>query len=157
MKYVKFKFRPSNERKNLERMPGMGAYAGEFTKLIMSCQREELKDILEEIFFSVDRIGPEISELNFRIEMAVREMLANAIEHGCESSQQHIEVTMLITLSCVKITVKDPGEGFCCKNIDLCDMPVMSEKGRGLAMINNAVDEIYYNDSGNEITVLIKG
>lgn len=125
-------------------------------KFKMPCQEDAIAGILHEITTEIAKVDPEISDLEFRVEMAVREMLANAIEHGCKSSEQEIYIELQTSVSRVKIAVKDPGEGFDFDRANLNDMPVMEEKGRGLAMVNEAVDEIKFNETGNKITVYFR-
>lgn len=117
------------------------------------CQKQSIAEVLEKISIEIARVDPDITDLDFRLEMAVREMLANAIEHGCETYEQEIEIELEATGSRVKIAVEDPGKGFDCEKVNLNDMPVLEEKGRGLAMINEAADEINFNEAGNRITV----
>ena len=51
------------------------------------------------------------------------------------------------------LSVKDPGRGFEWEKCNLEAEVSFEEKGRGLKMINEVVDELEFNKSGNKITV----
>ncbi len=125
-------------------------------KFTMPAQKEAISDTLNEITAEIAKIDPEIPDLDFCLEMAVREMLANAIEHGCKNSEQKIEITLQVNTNRVKLSVRDPGKGFNCEKINMAEMPGLEEKGRGLTMIKQAVDEMHFNETGNKITVYFK-
>lgn len=66
----------------------------------------------------------------------------------------YVEVTA--TLEDVRVTVRDEGNGFdtsivpCPKKPDVLE----SEGGRGLVMMSSFVDELQFNDKGNEVTLV---
>ena len=125
------------------------------------CKSEAISDFLENVFTILERENHGIENLNFRFELAAREMLANAIEHGClealENGFSRKEIEILVVLKIKKeeivFSVKDCGKGFEWTNYDFDEMPNLEERGRGLKMVNNVVDRIEFNNSGNKITV----
>ena len=124
--------------------------------LKMCCCKEVISDKITIMLRKVENIDTNIPDLKFRLKMVVREMLANAIEHGCEDRNQNIDIILKASVSEVEIMVKDPGQGFDYKQVDLTTMLLMSEKGRGLGMINQAADEIEFNEDGNQITAYFR-
>ena len=125
------------------------------------CQSKAISKFLEEAFAILDRKNHEVENLNFKFELAAREMLANAIEHGCAEARKkrndlsNLEIFIVLEIRKEEIvfSVKDCGNGFKWKDYDLNTMPCFEEKGRGLKMINNVVDHIEFNKVGNKITV----
>ena len=133
----------------------------EESKLEFVCKPEIIKIFLKKLFNILESYKINIENLNFRIELASREMLANAIEHGCSSAKKNssfeknytIIVKLKIKSDKIILVVKDPGLGFDWENCNLESELSFEEKGRGLKMINEVVDRLEFNTSGNKITV----
>ncbi len=117
-----------------------------------------------------------------RVGTALGEALANAIEHGNleldsslresadrsyydigkERSQQtpyrerRVRITNRVTPSEVTYVVRDQGRGFDHRNLpDPTDPENLTKlSGRGLLLIQTFMDEVQFNDKGNEITLL---
>jgi serine/threonine-protein kinase RsbW len=91
----------------------------------------------------------------FEIEMALREALANAVQHGCKGDPaKRIECSVTGDKERgILIIVRDPGEGF-----DPAKLPcptdgqnLFSDHGRGIYLINRLMDEVRYQRNGAEI------
>ncbi|SDL30527.1 ATP-binding protein [Halarsenatibacter silvermanii] len=124
------------------------------TDLTMACQAELVADTVEEIIDILADADHGVEDLNFRLELAAREMLANALEHGCSSPEEEARVEISAHVGRVEISVKDPGDGFDWRQADMENMPVLEEKGRGLNLINQVADELEFNEDGNAITAV---
>jgi CheY-like chemotaxis protein/anti-sigma regulatory factor (Ser/Thr protein kinase) len=102
------------------------------------------------------------------IAAAFRELLMNAIEHGGESDpNKRVQVTYVRTTRAIVYLIQDPGKGFSFDAIDHAaianppDEPtrhleLRAEKGVrpggfGILLTRNLVDELIYNDKGNEV------
>jgi CheY-like chemotaxis protein/anti-sigma regulatory factor (Ser/Thr protein kinase) len=102
------------------------------------------------------------------IAAAFRELLMNAIEHGCSSDpNQRVQVTYVRTTRAVIYLIQDPGQGFRFDEIEHAavanppddptrHLDIRAEKGVrpggfGILLTRNLVDEIIYNDKGNEV------
>lgn len=94
---------------------------------------------------------------HLKIELALREALANAIRHGCKlDSTKSVQCCVTCDESGeVLIVVRDPGTGF-----DVSAVPdPRSEKnkmkagGRGVFLINELMDEVRYGDGGREVSM----
>lgn len=102
------------------------------------------------------------------IAAAFRELLMNAIEHGGESDpQKRVQVTCVRTTRAIIYLIQDPGQGFSFEDIAHAaianppDEParhleVRAERGVrpggfGILLTRNLVDELIYNEKGNEV------
>jgi serine/threonine-protein kinase RsbW len=114
----------------------------------------------------IEALSPAIDELmdvvgrmecargkEFEIETALREALANAIRHGCRSDPgKSVEVCAACDPQRgMLIVVRDPGPGF-----DPAEIPspvlghnVFRHHGRGIYLINQLMDEVSFERSGN--------
>jgi len=107
-----------------------------------------------------------------RVITAFREILVNAMEHGAHfNPSQHVEISFIRSRRAIACRVKDPGQGFSLEELhhaakgnspeDLFShMAVREEKGLrpggfGMLLAKKLVDELIYNEKGNEV-VLVK-
>lgn len=130
----------------------------------IECRADEISPLLEKVFSELEKSVENSSDIMFKLELAAREMLANAIEHGCALAAENdenldnlrIKIGLIISADELFFKVEDPGPGFDWKNYDLNKMPKFEEKGRGLKMINQVSDQIKFNSTGNKITAVFK-
>jgi len=102
---------------------------------------------------------------------ALREILVNAMEHGGKfDPHQYVEVGYVRTNRVVMCRIKDPGEGFSLEELqhtalaNPLDNPFqhMAEReargmrpgGFGILMAKKLVDELLYNEQGNEVLLV---
>jgi DNA-binding NarL/FixJ family response regulator/anti-sigma regulatory factor (Ser/Thr protein kinase) len=105
------------------------------------------------------------------VATAFREILLNAMEHGGKfNPTQHVEVSYVRTQRMVLCKVKDPGTGFSLEELKHSaianppDQPFlhMEERenrgmrpgGFGILMSKKLVDDLIYNDKGNEVLLI---
>ena len=91
----------------------------------------------------------------FEVETALREALANAILHGC-SNDRSKQVQCSVACDRARgmiIAVRDPGKGFEPSSIPspVVGQNVYSEHGRGIYLINQLMDKVWYERGGTEI------
>jgi len=103
--------------------------------------------------------------------LAFREVLANAMEHGAAfNPEQIVEVTAVRTKRAMVFYVRDPGSGFKRESLphaaiaNPADDPyahvmVREEEGMrpggfGMMLASGAVDELIYNEIGNEVLLI---
>jgi two-component system, OmpR family, response regulator len=115
-------------------------------------------------------LDPEASE---DITAAFRELLLNGIEHGGRSNpHKRVRVSLLRATGRFIVHMRDPGKGFSLSKIQhaaVCnpdDSPtrhveIRAEKGQrpggfGILMARNLVDELLYNERGNEVVFVKK-
>jgi serine/threonine-protein kinase RsbW len=91
----------------------------------------------------------------FEIEMALREALANAIQHGCKGDPaKKIECSVSgDRIHGITIVVRDPGNGFDPASIPspADDRNLHSEHGRGIFLISKLMDEVTHEQNGTVI------
>jgi serine/threonine-protein kinase RsbW len=96
----------------------------------------------------------------FEIELALREALANAIEHGSNHDpSKQIECCVACDKSRgMLIVVRDPGPGFDPSQLPspVLGVNLFSTGGRGIFLINQLMDEVRYERGGTEIHMLSK-
>lgn len=96
----------------------------------------------------------------FEVETALREALANAILHGCGSdSSKQVQCCVACDLDRgMIIVVRDPGKGFDPASIlsPVVGQNLYSERGRGIYLINQLMDRVWYEHGGTEIHMLKK-
>ncbi len=93
----------------------------------------------------------------FRTQLAYEEAIVNAIRHG---NQCELEKTVTVEMRCDQerawIRITDQGEGFDPSSVpdprqeELLEVP----GGRGVLLIKEMMNEVHYNERGNEITMV---
>lgn len=108
------------------------------------------------------------AELRESIGIAFRELLQNAIEHGCKcETGKYVEVSYVRFQRAIVCHIKDPGKGFKLHELahaaisNPADAPYshlekraeigMRPGGFGLMLVQQMVDELVYNESHNEV------
>ncbi|GEM_PF-1590903 len=95
--------------------------------------------------------------------LAVDEALQNAIIHGNkEDPSKKVQIIYYLCPDYLEITIRDEGEGFDWRAVveeynllkDSKDPDVFMKFSRGLFLILKTMDEVTFNDQGNEITIL---
>ena len=105
------------------------------------------------------------------IGTAFREMLLNAIEHGAKyDPRKTVEVSYVRTSRVIIYQIRDPGPGFSFEQLPHAaisnppDNPAehilyrmehgLRAGGFGILMVNSLVDELFYNEKGNEVLMI---
>jgi len=105
------------------------------------------------------------------VATAFREILMNAMEHGGHfDPSQHVEVSYVRTRRMVLCRVKDPGQGFSLEELEhsaianpeedpFKHMETREAQGRrpggfGILMATKLVDDLIYNEKGNEVLLV---
>jgi serine phosphatase RsbU (regulator of sigma subunit)/anti-sigma regulatory factor (Ser/Thr protein kinase) len=93
----------------------------------------------------------------FAVKLALEEAAINAIKHGNElDDTKKVTIGFAIDENKAVISITDEGEGFDPKDVPdpTSDEFLMATSGRGLALIHAYMDEVRFNDKGNEITMI---
>lgn len=94
----------------------------------------------------------------FDIRLAVDECVINAQKHGNKrETDKPVHVSYLINpVKCI-IKVRDSGEGYEYENLPdpTVVSNVMFDHGRGVYITRKVMDEVSFNDDGNEITIVM--
>jgi serine/threonine-protein kinase RsbW len=95
------------------------------------------------------------------IETAIREALANAITHGCGAD---VSKQVRCCVACdesrgMLIIVSDPGQGFDPATVPspIVGQQLYSEHGRGLYLINQLMDQVWFSRGGTQIHMVKSG
>jgi serine/threonine-protein kinase RsbW len=113
-----------------------------------------ISPVVEKVMAIVNEMGCAVGK-EFEIELALREALANAIEHGCRHDASQ-EIQCCVACDHARgmlIVVRDPGRGFDPKQIPspIVGKNIFSTGGRGIYLINQLMDEVRFENGGTEI------
>jgi serine/threonine-protein kinase RsbW len=109
-------------------------------------------EYLNERLLRLGFVEPDDSELI----IALDEAIVNAIKHGnrCDRGKA-VSITAEFTAAGMRFIIADEGPGF-----DLAKVPnptdpcrLLEPSGRGLYLINHIMDEVCFNDAGNQLTM----
>jgi len=93
----------------------------------------------------------------FYLRLVIEEAVRNAMQHG-----NQLNPSLLVDIKCslkgskITLIVEDKGKGFDHKKVPnpTKGLNVYKEGGRGVFLIKSLMDEVYFNDSGNKITMI---
>jgi DNA-binding response OmpR family regulator len=137
----------------------------EWVTLEVSCKMEAAEratQLLRELTADVS------TGLSDDVTVAFHELLMNAIEHGCKSDpKKRVHVSVLRTSESLIVHLRDPGKGFSLERIEHAavnnpdndptrHVEIRAEQGQrpggfGILMASKLVDELLYNERGNEV------
>jgi len=122
----------------------------------LQSHRDSVNEVADRLSRFFDKLGwPD--DAVFDVKLAAQEAVVNAVEHGNGSDS-----TKLVHISCetagdaVTLVVSDEGNGFNPAAVPDPTLPenILREHGRGLFLMRNLCDEVFYNEKGNEITII---
>ncbi len=112
-------------------------------------------EIAENLLNELDLKGVDVDTC-FKVRLSLDECVTNAFRHGhrCDERKQ-ITVGYLVESDRVTMKVRDNGQGF---DFGLIPDPTLEENllqpgGRGVFLTMKLMDEVQFNDVGNEITL----
>ena len=91
------------------------------------------------------------------IRLCLEEALINAIRYGNKFDDNlKVKVSCSVENDILKIIVEDEGEGFDYNGLPdpTLEKNLQELKGRGVFLIKRLMDEVYFNEKGNRITML---
>ena len=91
------------------------------------------------------------------INVVLRELLINAIEHGNGKDRTKLVICQIAHLGGTRfqLSVEDQGPGFDHASRDFAMPKPGASRSRGLALVNTFTDELEFNNSGNKITAYL--
>ena len=95
----------------------------------------------------------------FQVRVALCEALANAIVYGNKlDPTKRVDVSVHVDDTVVRVCVEDQGDGFDPTVIPDPTGPdrIEAVDGRGLFLIRQLADEVYHNDQGNSICMIMR-
>lgn len=93
----------------------------------------------------------------FAVRLATEEAVVNAIRHGNNlDPKRKVVVNFNVTDGKVTVVVSDEGEGFDPATVPDPTDPRFLEmpSGRGLMLMHAYMDEVIFNEKGNEVTMI---
>jgi serine/threonine-protein kinase RsbW len=120
---------------------------------VISSDLNEARLLEEELLREVERCGYDEAD-TFAIKLALEEGLVNAIKHGNRFDRRKaIRVTHDIGQRQAIFTIADEGVGFRPERVPdpTADENLERPCGRGLMLIRAFMDEVSYNEKGNEV------
>lgn len=90
----------------------------------------------------------------FQVILGLREILTNAIRHGCAGdSQQQIRAGISYGAGSISLFAEDPGEGYDWQKMLKCPPGIYTESGRGLCILQEYFSSLDINEQGNRIVL----
>ena len=90
------------------------------------------------------------------LQLALEEGLANAVKHGNQlNPDKQVKVECQLLDNCmIRVTIEDEGPGFNPEDVpDPTDFENLDKpSGRGIVLMRAFMDEVLYNDRGNQLT-----
>ena len=90
------------------------------------------------------------------LQLALEEGLANAVKHGNQlNPAKQVKVECQLLDDCmIRVTIEDEGAGFNPEEVpDPTDFENLDKpSGRGIVLMRAFMDEVLYNDRGNQLT-----
>lgn len=136
----------------------------EWVELLVPCDLDAVAPLLKALAELEADVPQSIREA---IDLALREMLNNAIEHGCKlDPKKYVEVSFTKLQRAIVYLIKDPGRGFDPSRLahaaqSDADDPLehfaerdalgLRAGGFGILLAKNLVDEVIYNERGNKL------
>lgn len=124
--------------------------------MVISSNLNEARRLEEQLLREVARFGYEEAD-TFAIKLALEEGLVNAIKHGNRYDQKKtVRVESRIDENEAAFTITDEGRGFRLDNVPdpTADENLERPCGRGLMLIRAFMDEVSYNDTGNQVRLV---
>lgn len=113
----------------------------------------------------LDHVGSRMVEIGIfdaddsDILVALDEAIVNAIKHGnnCDPGRM-VQIVVEMNEEGAKFIIRDEGGGFCRRSVPdpTCADRLLEPSGRGLLLINHIMDDVRYNECGNEICMYKK-
>ncbi len=91
------------------------------------------------------------------MQLALEEGLANAIKHGNKMDpDKQVTIECFLNEDIVRVVIRDEGEGFDIDDVPDPTLPENLDKpsGRGVMLMKAFMDDVIYNDSGNQLTFI---
>jgi len=113
-----------------------------------------IRSVIQHIYQLANQLGFPEEEFSMRVKLAIDEALGNSIRHG-NKKDRNKKVKIHAKISPKKLQVKFTDEGI---GFDVSSLPdpkdpenLNKEGGRGVLLMGYYMDEISYNDKGNEV------
>ena len=114
---------------------------------------EKVNELVGQLFHRTPLSADEIWEL----KLALHEIGINAIEHGNQMNpDKAVQVACRFFDERLEFIIEDEGEGFSPENVPdpTSEEALQRERGRGIFLVTQVVDEIHYSNGGSRIQLI---
>jgi serine/threonine-protein kinase RsbW len=121
--------------------------------MVITSDPAQARHLEESLLAAVDRHGYSKSAM-FAIKLAFEEAITNALKHGNRRDpRKTVQVRYDISADKAIIVIADQGPGFDMQAVPnpIADENLEKPSGRGLMLMRAYMDEVRYNDKGNEV------
>jgi serine/threonine-protein kinase RsbW len=131
------------------------------TELVLELPND-LRVIEHAVEYVMQRCGPcQGQERKFRLNFRVglTEALSNAMLYGnAEDPRKRVRLEVWLEESQILVRVTDEGHGFDPNEIPDPTTPanLVKSGGRGLFLMRQLMDEVYFNERGNSVTLVLR-
>jgi serine/threonine-protein kinase RsbW len=125
-------------------------------KLSVASELKNVKGASQEVLESLSSFDLPSNDM-LDIRLCLEEAIINSMKYGNNLNPDlPVEIQYSVKEGMLKITISDQGKGFDYKNLP---DPTLEEnlqelKGRGVYLIKRLMDEVSFNESGNQITMI---
>ncbi len=115
-----------------------------------------IKGLIHYIYQGAKQLGFPENEFTMRVRVAIDEAIVNAIRHGNKfDKNKRVKIDVTISPDKLQVKIIDEGNGFDVSAIPDPKDPenLHNEGGRGVLLMGYYMDEIKYNDKGNEVVL----
>jgi anti-sigma regulatory factor (Ser/Thr protein kinase) len=105
------------------------------------------------------RCGDDRRKLRLNLRVGLSEALANAMMYGnARDPSKRVRIEVAFRGSTITARVTDEGKGFdpCCVPDPTTPTNIMKAEGRGIFLMRKLLDEVYFNDRGNSVTLVLR-
>jgi DNA-binding response OmpR family regulator len=118
---------------------------------------EHIGEMVYQLALSAVAVGFAQRDMDNNLKVALAEALTNAMEHGNQwDPGKKVSVESNISCDQLEVSVRDQGKGF--DHRQLCDptldVHLLVERGRGVFLMNTIMDRVYFNQAGNQVTLV---
>lgn len=122
--------------------------------------REQLLDVVERVKAQLRALGHDQETID-DAEFISRELVENALEHGCRGqANPRVDLEVRISSNYFKCVVEDNGPGYDVKEVIQREEREASDisriRGRGLLLVQKKADELEYSPSGNRLAATLR-
>ncbi len=140
-----------------DRLPLLSHFSQSDNVIIRSFSSEEEFDKIFKEFEIYVKDFVDSEEARQHIIISSIELVNNALEHGNKNDPEKVVYLAYASNGKeIKITVRDEGKGFNPQALEdpRSDGKNQLERGRGIFIVKSYMDEVYFNGSGNTITIV---
>ena len=122
----------------------------------------DLASIEEAVDFVLERCsdcGDDQRSLRLNLRVGLSEALANAMLYGnLRDPSKRVKVEVAFQGSTITARVTDEGRGFDPRHLQdpTCPANILKAEGRGIFLMRKLLDEVYFNDRGNSVTLVLR-